>query len=235
MRIYIAGPMRGREFYNFPAFHEAEQHLKDLGHDVVSPARLDIEAGFLMSHLPEDHDWNEMPHGMDYEDTMARDLEALDTCDAIYMLRGWTTSQGAKREQIHAACGPHEFFEQGVLEPPSLVCDEEVKWPAVEAKPASLLPTDSQARKGIPIYSGLLMYFPRACAEVARLSKAANEKHNPGESMRWSREKSSDHHDCAARHLMESGTKDGDGFLHDAHLAWRAMAMLELELEAAND
>jgi len=236
MRIYIAGPMRGREFYNFPAFHEAEQHLKDLGYDVVSPARLDIEAGFLMSHLPEDHDWNEMPHGMDYEDTMARDLEALDTCDAIYMLRGWTTSQGAKREQIHAACGPHEFFEQGVLEPPQLVPAH--PYPAysddyrfdccVEAGP---LPTDKQARKETPLYSGLLMYFPKACAAVAQLSYAANEQHNPGEPMYWAREKSNDHPDCLMRHLIEAGTTDDDGQPHTAKVAWRAMAMLELELE----
>jgi hypothetical protein len=231
MRIYIAGKMRGVEFYNYPAFHEAEQHLKDLGYDVVSPARLDTEAGFLMSHLPDDHDWSEMPPGMDYEETMRRDLAALDTCDAIYMLRGWTTSQGARREQLHAATGPHDFYEQDVLEPPSLVCDEEVEWPDAESKPTGSLPTDSRERKDMPIYSGLLMYFPLACAEVARLSKAANEKHNPGEPMRWSREKSSDHRDCAARHLIESGIEDEDGFLHDAHLAWRAMANLQLALE----
>ena len=254
MRVYVAGKMRSVQFYNFPAFHEAEQHLISLGHEVVSPARLDLEAGFMMSHLPDDHDWSEMPPGMDYEETMTRDLSALDTCDAIYMLRGWHSSQGARREQIHAAAtGRHEFFEQDVLEPPNVVSDEEYRktlgWglepPDVSCRGAGrdavaaaygecaggVLPTDSQARKDIPLYSGLLMYFPRACAEVARLSKAANDKHNPGEPMRWSREKSSDHKDCIARHLLEAGSLDDDGFLHDAHLAWRGMANLELALE----
>ena len=247
MRIYIAGPMRGREFYNFPAFHEAEQHLKDLGYDVVSPARLDIEAGFMMSHLPEDHDWSEMPPGMDYEETMARDLAALDTCDAIYMLRGWTTSKGARREQMHAACGPHEFYEQDVLEPPSLVSAGRDEWSelsefehkavfaavdrAFAAKTDGPLPTDKQARKETPLYSGLLMYFPQACAAVAQLSYAANEQHNPGEPMHWAREKSSDHPDCLMRHLIEAGTIDDDGQPHTAKVAWRALAMLELELE----
>lgn len=223
MRIYIAGPMRNRQFYNFPAFHEAEQHLTDLGYEVVSPARLDIEAGFLMAHLPDDHDWNEMPPGMDYEETMTRDLAALDACDAIYMLRGWLDSQGAKREQVHAAAGPHEFFEQGVLEP------ADVSY----RKPATPLPTDKQARKETPIYSGLLMYFPKACAAVAKLSYAANEQHNPGEPMHWAREKSNDHPDCLLRHLVEAGTIDDDGQPHTAKVAWRALAMLELELEGA--
>jgi len=228
MRVYIAGPMRRIEFYNFPAFHEAEQHLKDLGYEVVSPARLDLEAGFMMSHLPDDHDWSEMPPGMDYEETMARDLEALDTCDAIYMLRGWHTSQGARREQIHAASSKrHEFFEQDVLEPPDVSTHRKSRL----VQPDSPLPADKQARKETPIYSGLLMYFPRACAAVAHLSYAANEQHNPGEPMHWAREKSSDHPDCLMRHLIDAGTIDDDGQRHTAKVAWRALAMLELELE----
>ena len=231
MRIYIAGPMRNRQFYNFPAFHEAEQHLTTLGYEVVSPARLDIEAGFMMSHLPDDHDWSEMPPGMDYEETMTRDLAALDTCDAIYMLRGWHTSQGARREQIHAAAGPHEFFEQDVLEPADVSYRGAV---ADHSQPISgPLPTDKQARKETPLYSGLLMYFPQACAAVAQLSYAANEQHNPGEPMHWAREKSNDHPDCLMRHLVEAGTIDDDGQRHTAKVAWRAMAMLELEIEAA--
>ncbi|NBQ49126.1 MAG: DUF4406 domain-containing protein [Marivivens sp.] len=230
MRIYIAGPMRKYEFFNHPAFHEAEQHLISLGYEVVSPARLDIEAGFALADLPDNHDWNEMPPGMDYEETMTRDLAALDTCDAIYMLRGWTTSQGARREQLHAAATKrHVFFEQDVLEPPDVSTVKE----SLTVQAAGPLPTDKQARKETPLYSGLLMYFPKACAAVAQLSYAANEQHNPGEPMHWAREKSSDHPDCLMRHLIEAGTIDDDGQRHTAKVAWRALAMLELELEGA--
>ena len=96
-----------------------------------------------------------------------------------------------------------------------------------------MLPTDSKARKDLPLARGLLDYFPLALAEVARLSQAGNDKHNPGQPLHWSREKSSDHADCILRHLVDRGKVDAeDGFLHDAKVAWRALAMLQLALEA---
>lgn len=95
------------------------------------------------------------------------------------------------------------------------------------------LPTDAQERKGTPIYSGVLKYFPDAIAEVARVSKAGNDQHNPGQPMHWAREKSKDHHDCIVRHLIDAGTLDSDGLRHSAKVAWRALAALQLELEEA--
>lgn len=99
---------------------------------------------------------------------------------------------------------------------------------------ATVLPTDSQERKDTPIYSGVLRYFPRALAYVAKVSKAGNDKHNPGQSLHWSKDKSNDHADCVARHLIEAGSTDADdGLLHSGKLAWRALALLETELENA--
>lgn len=95
------------------------------------------------------------------------------------------------------------------------------------------LPIDSQARKGIPMARGLLDYFPDALAEVAHVSAVSNEKHNPGEPLHWSKDKSSDHADCLVRHVVERGTIDpDDGLRHSAKAAWRALAMLQIELEA---
>ena len=96
------------------------------------------------------------------------------------------------------------------------------------------LPTDPAERKAVPVFSGCLRYFPRALAEVASLSRAANEQHNPGEPLHWSRDKSADHHDALTRHLLEAGAIDTDGMRHSAKVAWRALAALELELEAAS-
>ena len=93
------------------------------------------------------------------------------------------------------------------------------------------LTTNSAARKESPIATGCLDYFPLALAEVARLSKVGNDKHNPGEPMRWSREKSTDHADCIMRHMVDRGSVDDDGFLHDVKVAWRALAQLQLALE----
>ena len=43
---------------------------------------------------------------------------------------------------------------------------------------AAALPTDAKERKNLPIASGVLDYFPKALAEVARVSKVGNDQHN---------------------------------------------------------
>lgn len=92
--------------------------------------------------------------------------------------------------------------------------------------------TNSQDRKDTPIYSGVMAYFPLAIAAVARHSKWGNDKHNPGQPLHWSRGKSDDHLDSAARHLLECGTTDPEsGNLHDVALAWRALANLQIAEE----
>lgn len=94
------------------------------------------------------------------------------------------------------------------------------------------LPEDKGARKATPITTGVIDYFPAALAEVARLSKTGNDQHNPGEPLHWARSKSTDHADCIVRHLMQRGTIDGDGIRHSAKVAWRALALLQEEIEA---
>jgi hypothetical protein len=88
-----------------------------------------------------------------------------------------------------------------------------------------------EERKKVPIYSGVLRYFPLAIAEVARCSYQGNEQHNPGTPLHWDRFKSGDEHDALVRHLMEAGTMDKDGVRHSAKVAWRALAALQKELE----
>lgn len=95
----------------------------------------------------------------------------------------------------------------------------------------SVLPTDPGARKGAPIARGVLDYFPRAITAIAELSRIANEQHNPGEPLHWDRLKSTDHADCIVRHLIDRGKIDTDGLRHSAKVAWRALALLEIELE----
>ena len=97
-----------------------------------------------------------------------------------------------------------------------------------------MLPKSSKERKQIPIYSGLLKYFPDACAAVAHVSFVGNEQHNPGESLHWAKEKSNDHVDCIGRHLTDhaSGERfDPDGERILAKVAWRALAALQIEIE----
>lgn len=93
------------------------------------------------------------------------------------------------------------------------------------------LPSDAKQRKNLPITRGVLDYFPDAIAAVAEVSRLGNEQHNPGQPLHWAREKSTDHADCIARHLIERGTADTDGARHSAKLAWRALALLQTEIE----
>ena len=79
--------------------------------------------------------------------------------------------------------------------------------------------------------TGVLDYFPDAIAAVAEVSRVGNEQHNPGEPMHWARGKSMDQADCIGRHLIDRGKLDSDGLRHSAKVAWRALALLQLEIE----
>lgn len=96
------------------------------------------------------------------------------------------------------------------------------------------LPTDAAERKDVPLCRGVLDYFPLALAEVARVSLAGNRQHLPGQPLFWDRTKSTDEADALLRHLVERGTLDSDGMRHSAKVAWRALALLQKELEGAD-
>lgn len=173
----------------------------------------------------------------------------------------WTLKDGTKVEcmlpsEAHAKRLPRWYAVQGqgfeaslpdgrddlhMLEP---YPGDKMYWAVVEALPPPktaaktkasakkpILTTDKSARKEMPMARGLVDYFPRALAAVANVSFVANEQHNPGQPMHWAKEKSTDHPDCIMRHLVERGSIDDDGLRHSAKLAWRALALLETELE----
>lgn len=100
----------------------------------------------------------------------------------------------------------------------------------------------SEERKHVPLATGCFDYFPDALVEVARVSFAGNEKHNPGEPLHWSRGKSSDHPDAMLRHFTDRGgidTIEANGktyrLRHTAEAAWRLLAILQEELEEAGE
>lgn len=93
------------------------------------------------------------------------------------------------------------------------------------------LPTDSASRKTFPIASGFTDYFPDAIAAVSNLSYTANEQHHAGSPIHWERAKSTDEADTLMRHFLQRGSLDTDGKRHSAKLAWRALALLQKEIE----
>lgn len=100
-------------------------------------------------------------------------------------------------------------------------------------KPAPVvsLPSDAQWRNDTPMADGLLYYFPNALAEVSRVSKVGNDQHNPGQPLHWDQTKSTDHANKIMKHLVDAGKFDTDGQRHSAKVAWRALALLQEELQ----
>lgn len=85
-----------------------------------------------------------------------------------------------------------------------------------------VLPTDSKARKEIPLWSGLFVFFPDAMAAIARRSFVGSKQHHPERGVHWDRSKSKDELDAMLRHML-----DGDW----EAVAWRACANLQKKIE----
>ena len=82
MKIYLAGPMTGYNNYNRDAFWAAEERLRARGHLVWNPAM--------------------HPDGFEHEEYLKACLPAIEFCDIVYLLNGWTMSDGARAEVAHA-------------------------------------------------------------------------------------------------------------------------------------
>ncbi len=99
---------------------------------------------------------------------------------------------------------------------------------------SSFLYMKHEERKQIPVYSGFIKYFPRAIRAVAKVSQTGNDQHNPGQPLHWDEDKSTDHEDALARHLVDHAQGeefDEDQERHLAKVAWRAMSALETFLK----
>lgn len=97
---------------------------------------------------------------------------------------------------------------------------------------ATTLPSEPKERKIYPVASGVLDYFPDALVAVSNVSWRGNEQHNPGQPLHWNRGKSADEADTMIRHFLQRGSIDTDGIRHSAKMVWRALALLQKELEA---
>jgi hypothetical protein len=84
--IYISGPMRGIEEFNFPAFHAAAELLRGFGYRVISPA----ESFGGRTDLPA-------------SDYLRADVGSLLEADMVVLLEGWQNSVGVKVELTVAA------------------------------------------------------------------------------------------------------------------------------------
>lgn len=99
--LYIAGPMRGIAFFNYPMFDRVAEILRKAGNEVISPADEDRKHdGFDPFTSPQyaNPDACVFPKEMDFGKTVRRCLEAVLRCDEIVLLPGWEKSNGAVAE-----------------------------------------------------------------------------------------------------------------------------------------
>lgn len=120
----------------------------------------------------------------------------------------------------------------------SLAVKDVATMSAADPETKTTLPVDSDLRKRVPLFRGLLRYFPAALAKVAEVSLVGNEKHNPGQELHHARGKSTDQADCILRHLVDLSEdygkgvgRDQDGVPQVAYIAWRALALAQEWLE----
>lgn len=84
MKIYISGKITGLHPRDYRGkFKAAAFRLREQGHTVVDPSRIDV-------------------YKLTYAQYMAVDTTLPGFCDAIYMLDNWEDSPGAKIEKEYA-------------------------------------------------------------------------------------------------------------------------------------
>ena len=87
MRLYVIGPVTGREKLNREAFEDAKERLERAGYAVTIP-----------------HDI--IPPNASHEDAMRASIKTMLGCDGVAMLACWSMSQGANLErEVAIACG----------------------------------------------------------------------------------------------------------------------------------
>lgn len=94
---------------------------------------------------------------------------------------------------------------------------------------------DDTSRKDHPVATGVIDYFPDALLAVASVSMEGARKHGTFNDVgrpTWDRSKSTDDADALMRHFLHRGQFDIDGHRHSAKVAWRALAVLQRELDA---
>lgn len=89
MRLYVIGPVTGRENLNRKAFEDAKEKLWDAGYDVLIPHDVVLP---IATH----------------ERAMRLSIKTMLGCDGVVVLSDWEGSKGAKLEHdVAIACGLH--------------------------------------------------------------------------------------------------------------------------------
>ena len=97
MKVYLSGKITGQADY-LEKFAAAEERLTKEGFDVINPARVN----------------DCLPKSTSYWDYMRMAITMLEMADAIYMLKGWEDSKGARLERKIAEMRKIVIVEENV-------------------------------------------------------------------------------------------------------------------------
>ena len=115
MKIYLAGPMRGKPEFNFPAFFRVTARLREAGHEVFNPAEKDNEKhGTDISKGNQEGrvDVAASQHGFSLREALGADLAWICAeAEAVALLPGWRNSKGATAEYATAVALGLEVIE----------------------------------------------------------------------------------------------------------------------------
>jgi hypothetical protein len=109
--------MTGLPDLNRPAFDAAEKRLTAQGHFVINPHDIsplfgsaeELASSFVAAYTIHEY----MPEARLARAVMDSDLAAVRSCDAIYLLRGWESSRGAKKELAEAIKYGLQIIQEG--------------------------------------------------------------------------------------------------------------------------
>ena len=99
MRLVISSPMSGKPNLNFPALDATRDQLQAMGHEVVSPADVARQSGWVRERSSG---WVYPTSSFNYETAMSVMFSHIAESDGVVFLPGWATSPGCQRERAHA-------------------------------------------------------------------------------------------------------------------------------------
>lgn len=101
-KIYIAGPMSGYPEFNFPKFFATEKRLTEEGWTVFNPANKEDEKELDKDAYKVGDPVAAQAAGFDFRKCYTWDVDRVVEADAIFMLKGWEASPGARGEHAVA-------------------------------------------------------------------------------------------------------------------------------------
>ena len=101
-----------------------------------------------------------------------------------------------------------------------------MRWEKSDPCEKSKIPKPKAAKP--PVHQGVLDMFPNALLEIAKASQFGAEKYGWEN---WGKIPTQEYKDALGRHLLEKGVNEESGLLHLTHVAWNALAVLELTMQ----